>query len=247
MPHARLPQPHHRPRPRRPLPPRPNNASESRATLSQTPPDEDPLPMATTRRHQRQRPVRPDEIELDVDHSRRHHTHRPPRPALVLRTPSGPTRPRPTVGTEWGHPPRTPTGHLRQDKVGASPAGGLPVCGLSVQVWLAWIGASRRRIAACAHVVRTSPTTYRPGAALARLIRAREPECRIPPPLGSASSERYPQAVAARSPTSTTSPLPRCPDHTNEAGSGGGSRERDRWRPKLDLDHPRRHHPHRPS
>ena len=43
--------------------------------------------------------------------------------------------------------------------------------------WRAWITTTT---AAGTQVVATSPSTYRPGAALARLIRAREPECRMP-------------------------------------------------------------------
>ena len=43
--------------------------------------------------------------------------------------------------------------------------------------WRAWITTTT---AAGTQVVATSPGTYRPNAALARLIRAREPECRMP-------------------------------------------------------------------
>lgn len=43
--------------------------------------------------------------------------------------------------------------------------------------WRAWI---TRTTAAGTQVVATSPGTYRPGAALARLIRARDPHCRMP-------------------------------------------------------------------
>ncbi len=43
--------------------------------------------------------------------------------------------------------------------------------------WRAWITTTT---AAGTQVVATSPGTYRPTAALARLIRAREPECRMP-------------------------------------------------------------------
>ena len=43
--------------------------------------------------------------------------------------------------------------------------------------WRAWITTTT---AAGTQVVATSPGTYRPGAALARLIRAREPHCRMP-------------------------------------------------------------------
>ncbi len=42
--------------------------------------------------------------------------------------------------------------------------------------WRAWITTT----AAATQVVATSPGTYRPTAALARLIRAREPDCRMP-------------------------------------------------------------------
>ncbi len=43
--------------------------------------------------------------------------------------------------------------------------------------WRAWL---TRTSAAGTQVVATSPTTYRPPAGLARLIRAREPHCRMP-------------------------------------------------------------------
>ena len=43
--------------------------------------------------------------------------------------------------------------------------------------WRAWITTTT---AAGTQVVATSPSTYRPTAALARLIRAREPQCRMP-------------------------------------------------------------------
>ncbi len=43
--------------------------------------------------------------------------------------------------------------------------------------WRAWITTTT---AASTQVVATSPSTYRPTAALARLIRAREPQCRMP-------------------------------------------------------------------
>ena len=43
--------------------------------------------------------------------------------------------------------------------------------------WRAWITTAT---AAGTQVVATSPSTYRPNAALARLIRAREPQCRMP-------------------------------------------------------------------
>ena len=43
--------------------------------------------------------------------------------------------------------------------------------------WRAWITATSK---AGTQVVATSPATYRPGDALARLVRAREPYCRMP-------------------------------------------------------------------
>lgn len=43
--------------------------------------------------------------------------------------------------------------------------------------WRAWLTDSR---SAGSQIVATSPGTYRPPAALARLLRAREPHCRMP-------------------------------------------------------------------
>ncbi len=45
------------------------------------------------------------------------------------------------------------------------------------RTWRAWVTRTRR---STTEVVATSPGTYRPPAALARLLRAREPHCRMP-------------------------------------------------------------------
>lgn len=66
--------------------------------------------------------------------------------------------------------------------------------------WRAWITATRSN----ATVVATSPGTYTPGAALARLIRAREPVCRMPGCRASAERCDLDHTIAFPQPPGTT-------------------------------------------